>query len=80
MLQRLGTGAGCGGGLRRWQVGSLPRRLGGWPALGKSPSQGGRRREGWRGGHLGHLAWGANGGISLRVAKAVWGRGAGRSG
>lgn len=80
MLQRLGTAARSAGGLRRRQVGSLPGRLGGRPGLGESPGQGGRRREGRGGGHLGHLARGADGGVSLRVAEAVRGGGAGRSG
>ncbi|TNN40603.1 hypothetical protein EYF80_049239 [Liparis tanakae] len=79
MVQRLGTGAGCAGGLRRRQAGPLPGRLGGRPGLGESPRQRGRRGEGRGRGHL-DLPRGADGGVALRVAEAVRGRGAGRSG
>lgn len=79
MVQRLGTGAGCAGGLRGRQAGPLPGRLGGRPGLGESPHQRGRRGEGRGRGHL-DLPRGADGGVALRVAEAVRGRGAGRSG
>lgn len=58
----------------------MPGRFGDRPGFGESPGQRGRRREGWGGDHLGYLAWGTDGGIALRVAKAIWRRGAGRSG
>lgn len=79
MLQRLGTGAGCGGGLRRRQAGPLSGRLRCRPGLGESAGQRGRRGHGRSGRGL-HLTRGADGGVSLRVAEAVRGRGAGRSG
>lgn len=79
VLQRLGTSARCGWRLRRRQAGSLPGRLGGRSGLGESPSQRGRRGQRRGGDHL-QLTRGADGGISLRVAEAIWGGGAGRSG
>lgn len=79
MVQRLGTGAGRAGRLGRGQAGPLPRRLGGRPSLGQGPGQRGRRGEGRGGGHL-DPPRGADGGVSLRVAEAVRGRGAGGGG
>lgn len=78
MIQRLGTGARRGRGLRRRQIGPLPRRLRRRPGLGESPGQRGRRGERRGGGQL-SLTRGADGGVSLWVAEAVRGGGAGRS-
>lgn len=80
MVQRLRTGAWSGGGLRGRETGPLPGGFGDWPGFGESPGQRrwGRERRG--GGHLGHLARGADGGVALWVTEAVRGGGAGGSG
>lgn len=79
MVQRLRTGAGCGGGLRGRQAGSLPGRLGGRSGLGEGAGQRGRGGQRWGGCRL-NLNRGADGGVTLRVAEAVRRGGAGRSG
>lgn len=80
VVQRLWTGAWCGGGLRGREAGPLPGGFGHGPGFGESPGQRRRRREGRGGGHLGYLARGADGGVALWVTKAVRRGGAGRSG
>lgn len=80
MIQRLRTRTGGAGRLRRGQAGSLAGRLGGGPGLGEGPSQRGWGGQTRGGGHLGHLARRADGGVALRVAEAVRGGGAGGRG
>lgn len=79
VVQGLRTGAGCGGRLRWRQAGPVPGRFGGRSGFGERPGQWGRGGQRWGGCHL-DLTRGADGGVTLRVAEAVRGGGAGRGG